>query len=337
MLKFVAVALLGLALANASVFKEEEYQVMFSKYMNLYSKKYSHENFFYRYTVFKANMDKIHLANQQGHSYKLNMNNMGDLTHEEFKQTRLGYRRVDRAHLRAKNACPTGKAPTVVDWRQTGGVSHVKDQGQCGSCWSFSSTGAVEGAVFIASNQSLSLSEQQLIDCSTNQGNQGCNGGLMDDAFQYIITSQGITTEADYPYSGTGPNACAVSTPYAASISGYCDVSSGNENALAYAASKGPVSVAIEADSSVFQFYSSGVLNDASCGTQLDHGVLVVGYNTMASPPYWIVKNSWGPNWGLNGFIYIAKGVAAANQCGIAMEPSYPTGAQYLGPGKSKH
>jgi len=198
----------------------------------------------------------------------------------------------------------------------------VKNQQQCGSCWSFSTTGSVEGAWALAGNPLVSLSEQQLVDCSTAQGNQGCNGGLMDQAFQFIISNGGICSEASYPYTATGPNTCQTTCENVAHISSYADVATGDENQLKAAVAVQPVSVAIEADQQVFQLYSSGVLTDSGCGTQLDHGVLVVGYGTDASAgPYWKVKNSWGASWGENGYIRIARGT---NECGVATEPSYP-------------
>jgi len=333
MMKAVLVVLLGLAVANAAVFKEEEYQLLFTRFMTQYNKKYTHDTFFYRYTVFKANMDKIYLANKQNHKYKLGMNEMGDMTHAEFKATKLGYKRTDRSYARSKNSAGPHlhvKAPASVDWRAKGAVTPIKNQQQCGSCWAFSTTGSVEGAAAIASGKLVSLSEQQLVDCSGAQGNQGCEGGLMDQAFQYIISNNGITTEQNYPYTaqdGTCNNQAA--SQVATTITGYTDVASMNETALVAAVAIGPVSVAIEADQACFQFYSSGILNDPSCGTNLDHGVLAVGYDQSGG--YWIVKNSWGTSWGESGYVQIAMGM---DECGINSEPSYPTGAKVV---QSKH
>jgi len=293
--------------------------------MQQYSKQYTHDTFFYRYTVFKANMDKIALSNKQGHAYKLGMNEMGDMTHAEFKATKLGYNRRERSYLRAKNGAPKSNTkvaiPDSVNWVTSGAVTAVKNQQQCGSCWSFSATGATEGANAIATGTLVSLSEQQLIDCSGPQGNNGCNGGVMDQAFQYIISNQGITTEDAYPYQAA-QGTCNTAVTAAATLSSYQDVTSGDENALQSAVNIGPVSVAIEADQQCFQFYSGGVLSDPSCGTNLDHGVLVVGYGTdPTAGAYWIVKNSWGASWGEAGYIRLAQGI---DECGIATTPSYP-------------
>ncbi len=215
--------------------------------------------------------------------------------------------------------------PASVDWSAAGAVTPIKNQGQCGSCWSFSTTGSVEGINFIKTGTLVSLSEQQLVDCSGAEGNMGCNGGLMDNAFQYIISNNGICSEDSYPYTaaqGTCQTCTAVAT-----ITGYQDVPANDETSLMTAIAQQPVSVAVEADQASFQFYSSGVMT-AACGTALDHGVLAVGYGTDGSGnDYYKVKNSWGASWGDKGYILLGRGAAYGNngQCGIQMQPSYPT------------
>jgi cathepsin L len=202
----------------------------------------------------------------------------------------------------------------------------VKNQGQCGSCWSFSTTGSTEGAHAIKTGNLVSLSEQNLMDCSTSYGNNGCNGGLMDDAFQYIIANNGIDTESCYPYQAQD-GTCQYSTScIGATLTSYQDIAQGSESDLqAAVANNGPVSVAIDAGLSSFQFYSGGVYSDSGCGNQpndLDHGVLAVGYGTLGGQDMWIVKNSWGSSWGVNGYIMMARN--DNNMCGIATMASYP-------------
>jgi len=180
----------------------------------------------------------------------------------------------------------------------------------------------MEGAHAIKTGSLVSLSEQQLVDCSAAQGDQGCNGGLMDYAFQYVITNNGITSEAQYPYTAV-TGTCNTNVTSVATISSFVDVTPGSEAALLTAVNIGPVSVAIEADQSCFQFYSGGILSDPTCGMNLDHGVLAVGYDTdsASGTPFWIVKNSWGTSWGEQGYVRMIRGT---NECGIAQEASYP-------------
>jgi len=257
----------------------------------------------------------------------LGMNAFGDLSHEEFKATyATGYRSIKNTVHRARNApVKTNVKPhvhaTTVDWTKKGAVTPVKNQLQCGSCWAFSATGSMEGAWQIAKGKLLSLSEQELVDCSNAQGNQGCNGGLMDNAFQYVIANGGITDEASYPYVAMNQDCASTGKNNVVMISSFKDVTQGDEKALQMAVDMGPTSVAIEADQQCFQFYSSGILTDSSCGTQLDHGVLAVGYGTQDGTDFWKVKNSWGTGWGMDGYILMGRGI---NECGIATEPSYP-------------
>jgi len=297
--------------------------------MAKFEKSYAPEEFFHRYNTFKANMDKVEDVNSKNLSYTLEMNKFADLTVGEYKVMYLGYKpelrrstgkTAELSIVGAPDAYPSGS----LDWTTKGAVTGVKDQGQCGSCWAFSATGSTEGAISIAHGGVLnSLSEQELMDCSWAEGNQACNGGLMDNAFKYIMQS-GLCTEKAYPYTGVSSKTCKASSCTLSAytkIANYKDVAH-NENSLGSAVDIGPVSVAIEADQSDFQLYKSGVFNGA-CGQNLDHGVLVVGYghDTASNLDYWKVKNSWGTSWGEQGYIRMVRN---KDECGIANEPSYP-------------
>merc|ERR1711988_1550213 len=241
---------------------------------------------------------------------------MGD----EFASTHLGYNEGSRFGSSAKVPFPEiADVADSMDWVSKGAVTPVKNQQQCGSCWAFSTTGAIEGAYFVASGKLESLSEEDLVQCDHN-GDQGCSGGLMDNAFSWV-SENGICSESSYPYtSGSGrTGTCQKGCSPVVTITGHTDVPARNEDALKAAVSKQPVSVAIEADKSAFQLYRSGVLDSASCGTQLDHGVLVVGYGTDGKD-YWKVKNSWGATWGEEGYLRMVRN---KNMCGIAQQPCY--------------
>lgn len=311
----------------------------FQQWQTLYSKEYlSATERDYRESMYDRNIRKIARHNAKGLSWKMAVNQFADMPKKEFAAKYLSSGYNNATHLRKKNydwtllqkngsnASNASVIPTSVDWSTKGAVTPVKNQGQCGSCWSFSATGALEGAWFVSRKVLANLSEQQLVDCSTKQGNQGCNGGLMDYAFQYVIDNKGLTTEAAYPYKATGPNACKTGLPLVVTAKGFTDVPTNSQIALMTAVAKQPVSVAIEADQDSFQFYSSGVLTKP-CGTNLDHGVLLVGYGTQSGLDYYKVKNSWGTTWGQNGYILLGRGQSYngnSGQCGIQMDPSFP-------------
>lgn len=218
------------------------------------------------------------------------------------------------------------QVPNSVDWREDNIVSSVKNQEKCGSCWSFSSAEATEGIWAKKHNNLYNLSEQELIDCSTLYGNNGCSGGSMINAYKYIINN-GLCTNESYPYTGTDKNICKNTTcNKVAKIDNYKSIIS-TEKQLEKAVALQPISVAIEADKRSFQLYKSGIYNDINCGQKLDHGVLLVGYGSdfLFNMKYWIVKNSWGENWGENGYIRIQKDSGIdGGMCGIALQASAP-------------
>jgi len=297
------------------------------------SQRFSDAEEHVRRAIWETNLQTVQEHNLQAdlgvHTYYLGMNKYAAMSNTEFVKMMNGYnmtmrgQRTQDHHTFSFN--PKIKLPDTVDWRDKGYVTGVKDQGQCGSCWAFSATGSLEGQTFKKAAKLPSLSEQNLVDCSTKQGNMGCNGGLMDQAFEYIKENMGIDTEDSYPYEAADNQCRFKAANVGATDTGFVDVKTKDESALQQAvATIGPISVAIDASHSSFQLYKRGVYNEARCSqTQLDHGVLAVGYGTDTGKDYWLVKNSWGKSWGEEGYIMMTRN--KNNQCGIATASSYPT------------
>jgi len=305
---------------------ELEYRSAFEDFKSDYGKTYEEQESAYRYGIFKDNLDFVNNFDSNSRGFSVAMNEFGDLTSREFASIYNGLNITRKTEKRTFVQSTRTDFADMLDWRTKGAVTPIKNQGQFVSCWSFSATGSMEAAHFFATGELVSLSEQNLVDCSTAEGNEGCRGGLMDDAFDYVIKNKGIDTEDSYPYTATGPNACKFnSANIGATISSYVDVNEGSESDLLAKLQKQPVSVAIDASHQSFQLYSSGVYYEPACSaTRLDHGVLAVGYGTDDSTgaDYWIVKNSWGTKWGDKGYINMSRN--KNNNCGIATAASIP-------------
>ena len=307
-----------------------DYWKSFLNFQKRFNKIYSsQEELNQRFDIFKENLQTIIQHNLEKHNFTMAINRFTDLSATEFKKNIVGpgLLQTTAASPCSPYSFQNSKVPDSVDWRTKNAVTPVKDQGQCGSCWSFSATGAMEGAWAIATNELLSLSEEQLVECSRSNGNLGCKGGLMDNAFQYAMDN-GMCSEDSYPYTSSAGSAglCKSSCESQVTIDACSDVEPSDQLALKEAVAFGPVSIAIEADQRIFQSYSSGVITSETCGTDLDHGVLIVGYGTENGVDYWLVKNSWSSDWGDQGYVKIERSDSKSDPgiCGVAMQPSFP-------------
>jgi len=328
-MKLLIIAIIGYVTFGSHT--DEEYWAGWQKFLalesvrerhNLYSTKAEHDK---RFEIFKENMEKIRKHNEGGHSWTMGITQFSDMTPQEFKDyVACGTFKHKWSKIVHEASAGWVNTTASIDWVAKGAVTPVKNQGSCGSCWAFSTTGAIEGRYFIAKGQLNSLSEQDLVDCSTQ--NNGCNGGLMDYAFDFVEGNDGLCSEDDYPYDAYAhwrckEDGCSKEDP----ITSYKDVEASTA-AMESACNDGPVAIAIEADQNSFQLYTGGVLT-GSCGTSLDHGVLLVGYGTDGSDDYWKVKNSWGADWGESGYIRLCRNCNANNgkgQCGLLLSASYP-------------
>ncbi|CAH9121976.1 unnamed protein product [Cuscuta epithymum] len=292
-----------------------------------------------RYHIFRQNVDRIEAFNnakQQRGGYQLGLNKFADLTNHEFRAMHAGGYNP-KVSLSATVAPPPNhfkyenvtEVPEALDWRAQGAVTPVKEQLQCGCCWAFSAVAAVEGLNKIKTGELVSLSEQELLDC--NGDGMSCDGGVMENAFNFIVNNNGLAAESIYPYTALQSANCG-SSGHAGSvrISGYESVPAEDEIALLKAVANQPVSVGINGGTDGFQFYSGGIFDEMDCGPTLNHAVTVVGYGSdeEVGASYWIVKNSWGSGWGEGGYMRITRDTNYAQNpgmCGLAMDGSYPT------------
>jgi len=298
-----------------------------------------------RFKVFSANMRKASELQLVNPHAKFGANAFADMSEAEFKTRHNGerfYRRAAKVSrsletIRFSKAEKAAADSQQQDWRPKGAVTPIKNQGQCGSCWSFSTTGGIEGQWFLAGNTLTSLSEQELVSCDTID--QGCNGGLMDNAFTWLIQAKNgsIVTEASYPYVSGGGNVpvCSMSgTQFGAKIDSFKNIASSETDMAAFVYTSGPLSIAVDAES--WQLYMGGIMTNCVSG-QLDHGVLIVGFDDASTPPYWIIKNSWGASWGEEGYIRVEKGTGQCSigqyQCTSIVKKAGPTPAPTPGPG----
>jgi len=286
-----AVLCVTVSLASPVPYAESEYQYLFTKWMSANGKNYEVEDFFNRYSIFKDNLNFVHQHNSENRSYTVGINSFADLTTKEFKaRNTLIPEQIHNSHkITPHHDEQVTAPPTAVDWRSHNAVSAVRDQGNCGSCYSFSSVSTVETAYAIKHGVLTSLSEQYVVDCSSSFGNLGCNGGMPTAVFNFL-KQKGAATLASYPYAGV-VQSCKTGSKAAAAVTGYTSVS--GEAPLIAATVIGSVVVQIEASTQAFQFYSSGVFDNSGCGLNVDHGVVVVGYGTQGTTNYWIVRNSW--------------------------------------------
>lgn len=300
----------------------------FRSWATLHQKRYESETVeTLRTLIWLDNMAYIGELNTQREGATYGPNNFTDMTHEEFKDQMLSPISMNRARGSTYTSLPEDIAlPNSVDWRDAGAVTPVKNQGVCGSCYAFSTTGSLEGQWFRKSGDLIPLSEQQIMDCSWYYGNNGCNGGMFDRAFSYIQDQGGLDTEESYPYKEEESYTCWFKADkVGATVSGWTYTTPGEEDSLTSAvATRGPVAIAINAGMRSFQHYQSGVYDDPECEDVMNHGVLAVGYGTYqpTGKDYFLVKNSWGTEWGDQGYIKMRRN--RDNQCGISSYAAYP-------------
>jgi cathepsin F len=326
-MKFIIVLAL-LAIVALALPTEEELKAQFAEFTHKYNKVYSAGEFDLRFANFKASVARAAAKQAVSPSAQYGITKFSDMSVEEFRSTILmtsvPTKTTTAPVIGATVADPS--APTSFDWRDHNAVTPVKDQGQCGSCWAFSATEAIESAWILkghATPSSINLAPQQIVDCDTIDGVEGCNGGLTESAYDYIVQAGGQEPAADYPYTAKNGKCKFEATKVAAKISKYNPIAKDESALPTNLASIGPLSICL--DAAHWQDYKSGVLTNLECcplmKCQMDHCVQLVGYNQTAPTPYWIVRNSWNTDWGVQGYIYLEMD---KNTCGIVNDVTWP-------------
>jgi cathepsin L len=325
--------------ARAAATARVEYKHAFAHWMHAHNRTYStRDEYTRRLSAFRANVDAIatHNANAAA-SFKMAINEFGDLTNAEYRARFDGMRAALAKHQMSRRAAEVRRRMLGVanghddksadllgveslDWREKGIVAPIQSEGQCGACYTLAALDSVNAAWALKTSLLVVASNQQILDCSGPEGNQGCNGGFPDQVFQYIVDNKGICQDPDYSWRAVQGNCMANNCTRVMTITGFKDLPVGDETALFAAAGKTVVSIAIDASAQSFQFYKSGVFDDPQCPTQLEHTMAVVGYGSDSGKPYWIMRNVWGGAWGEQGYVRMVRG---KNMCGLANQPSY--------------
>ena len=337
--KIIALSFSAVLLAGSLFFSTGNSQIpresieKFIEWKTKYSKNYASPNEHrYRMFVFHNNLQYINQMNKAQSSFALAINKFADLTKEEFLAKYTGASNPEPEFVEGATEdyplLDTTNLPPSVNWTAKGYVTDVKNQGQCGSCWSFSAAGALESYHALVGGNLTSLSNQQLMDCSGRYGSHGCLGGPPVAGFQYVMAN-GIETLADYPYEMKDGPCRARVLSYVFGIKGFNRIPKYDNDQLKAAVVKQPIAVSLDAD--VLQFYSNGVIK-FFCGQIMGHAVVLTGYDTTEKgEPFWILKNSWGPDWGLDGYFWVErKSGIAPSECGISKQALYPTGGYLI-------
>lgn len=295
----------------------------FTRFLSTYSKSYQNSDLQNRFQIFTDNIRTIRRFNTFTSDFKLAANKFADLSPAEFKE--MFTQPIEKPlGIKSTQLNSVSINPVAFDWRDEGAVTDVMNQGPvCKSSWAIAVVGAIEGARVAQALLPLEdLSVQQILDCVTNAGDHGCAGGLVDDAYTYVQTNA-LTSDVNYPYTGlNGTCVPPLANQTITNITKFIDVISQDSSTLITALASQPVAAAVEANNYVWQFYYSGVIT-GFCGSDIDHYVLLVGYNQTASTPYYTAKNSWGQDWGESGYVRIMI-FGGSGICGVQTLPSYP-------------